>query len=257
MLEALRRARTATPSETTATLRAALTSRNAIVVAAAAGLASELEVGDVARDAAEAFAWFLDDAVERDRGCAANAAIARALARLEWSHAEPFLTGVRHVQIEPAYPRPADTAAELRATSAVALAAMRHPDAVEIAVEPLVDPERTARAGAAHALGTAGVPESVPVLRLEALSGDPDPEVLTECFLSLLALRPKASLAFVARFLGRGDATRRPRRSRSDNRASRRRSSRCASGRCAASAPSVALGTSRWRCCGRAPRSTG
>jgi HEAT repeat protein len=56
---------------------------------------------------------------------------------------------------------------------------------------------------AAQALSYSENPDAVPLLRLKALIGDPDPQVLGEILLALLAIAPAPSLAFAAGFLAR------------------------------------------------------
>lgn len=45
------------------------------------------------------------------------------------------------------------------------------------------------------------LPECVLSFRLKVLAGDPEAEVIGQCFLSLIDLAPDESVAFVARFL--------------------------------------------------------
>src|SRR5206468_3907645 len=70
-----------------------------------------------------------------------------------------FLRGVVHVQREPAFGPPIDTAPELRATSAMGLVVTGHPAALTICVGLLVDPEPTARAGGIRGLVASGRPD--------------------------------------------------------------------------------------------------
>jgi HEAT repeat protein len=117
-----------------------------------------------------------------------------------------FLAGIRHVQMEGSFGPPIDTAAGLRAASAVGLVHMNHPDAMLEIVNLLVDREADARVGAVRALAWSGRPESVPLLRLKALQVDPSVDVMGECFTALLAIAPGSSVDFVARYLDSSDA---------------------------------------------------
>ena len=45
--------------------------------------------------------------------------------------------------------------------------------------------------------------QAVPLLRYKARIGDPDPQVISECFTGLLSLAPQASLSLIASFLGK------------------------------------------------------
>src|SRR5207253_10764017 len=103
-----------------------------------------------------------------------------------------FRRGMRIVQREPVWGDPpwVDTAAELRGVCALGLAQTGDPDAVVEIAALLADPERAARANAARAIGAAGRADGIPPLRYQALTGDEDPQVTTECFGALLALAP-------------------------------------------------------------------
>jgi HEAT repeat protein len=67
----------------------------------------------------------------------------------------------------------------------------------------LADREAPARKMAATALAYSESSAAAPLLRLKALVGDEDPQVLNECLLALLAVAPRASLEFVSAFLDR------------------------------------------------------
>ena len=56
--------------------------------------------------------------------------------------------------------------------------------------ELLADAEERTRTTAAEALGIGGSELGLPLLRLKALMGDPEPRVLGACFASLLAIAP-------------------------------------------------------------------
>jgi len=117
-----------------------------------------------------------------------------------------FLTGIRHVQMEGSFGPPVDTAAGLRAASAMGLVHMNHPDAILEIVTLLVDREADARVGAVRALAWSGRPESVPLLRLKALQPELSVDVMGECFTALLAIAPGSSVDLVARNLDSADA---------------------------------------------------
>jgi HEAT repeat protein len=71
--------------------------------------------------------------------------------------------------------------------------------------ELLADPEKPARLDAARAVAQLGRMEGVPVLRLKALSGDDDAEVIGECFIALSNLNATEAVPFIARFLRSGN----------------------------------------------------
>ena len=183
---------------TVALVRASLSHPSHHVVARAARAAREADLSALAPELAQTFLRFLDDPVRRDPGCVAKTDIVRALLSFAHLAADVYLAGARHVQREPAFGRPIDTAAELRGTSALALVATAHPDALTVCVGLLVDPEPLARAGALRALGASGRPDVALALRVFVLRGDADPDVLAEAFAALLALAPAESVPFVA-----------------------------------------------------------
>lgn len=206
LLAELHGARASLDGEGREVVRRALGHASGLVVARAAAIVGDEELRDLGEPLAGAFERFVPDGPKRDRGCATKLAIAVALAKIEWPRAEPFVRGVRLIQRETEWDGTVvDTAPGVRATCAIALANARHSEGVEIAAELLADPERVARVGAAHALGSCASREAIPVLRFKVAVGDPDAEVLTECFASLLALSPRVSLDFVVRHLERAD----------------------------------------------------
>jgi HEAT repeat protein len=69
----------------------------------------------------------------------------------------------------------------------------------------LADEEKPVRLDAALAIAQFGSEQGAPLLRLKVLLGDKEPEVVGQCFASLLSLAPRASLPFVREFLSRGD----------------------------------------------------
>jgi HEAT repeat protein len=182
-------------------LRDALRSKTGFLVAAAASVVAEAELAELADELPGAFARLLERPIERDPQCRGKAAVARALLRLERWDEEVFGRGVRHVQREPAFGGPVDTAAELRGVCGIAYAHLNRPDAIELLAELLADPERTARAAAAQGLGDSGRPDATALLRYKVLIGDEEPAVMSACFGSLLALEADAVVPFVARFL--------------------------------------------------------
>jgi len=188
-----------------AILRKGLSDRVSIIVARAAELAGELGAASLAPEMIAAFHRFLADP-SKDKGCLAKIAIAEALTRLEHPEPEVFLEGMRHIQMEPVWGGSEDTAAWLRGLSAIGLAGSGHPRLLPHLVDVLADREKLARLGAARALGSLGLPEGTLLLRLKLLQGDPEVEVLSECFRAFLSLEPPAEASsFVARFLGSGD----------------------------------------------------
>jgi hypothetical protein len=128
-------------------------------------------------------------------------AIAEALNRLESQEEEPFLRGVRHIQLEPVYGGKEDTAGQLRAVCALGLARLDHPDGMLEFAHLLADGEFNARLGAVRAIAMSARPGAIPLLHFKTLTGDKDPRVLHECFRALLRLSPQESLTFVGSYL--------------------------------------------------------
>lgn len=186
-----------------ALLRAVLGGRSGHAAAQAAAIVAAHEIDGLVPELVAAFARFLEDPIRRDPGCAAKAAIADALYRLNAPEVDVYCRGIRHVQPEPVYGGRQDTAVQLRGTCGLALVRVRHPDYLIALGELLADPEAPARRMAAQALGYSENPAAQPLLRLKALVGDEEPQVLSECLLALLAIAPDASLEFVAAFLDR------------------------------------------------------
>lgn len=183
-------------------VRDSLAHRSNHVVGRAARLAREADLTVLAPHVVAAFPWFLDDPIRRDPGCVAKTQIVHALLSFGYPAPAVFLSGVAHVQREPAFGEPIDTAPELRATSAMALVVTEHPAALTICVGLLVDREPAARAGGVRALVASGRPDVALLLRLFVLRGDDDPGVLADAFAGLLALSVDDAVPFVAQRLG-------------------------------------------------------
>lgn len=179
-------------------LRSTLRGSQATLAALAAQIIAHRRIADLEQELVKAFDRFITGT---DKGCQAKTAIVVALQKLNHLDDEVYLRGIRHVQMEPVYGGQADMAADLRAECAVALANMRHPNAGFELTNLLVDPEVNPRRAAVKALTHLGTEGAVMVIRLKALTGDPEPEILGECFSALMALSPTASMSFVGRFL--------------------------------------------------------
>jgi len=147
-----------------------------------------------------AFGRFLQQGAALDKGCVALTAIARALFNLEYEEPELYLNGMHHVQMEPVWGGSIDTAAELRAVCAMGLAGTRCPGKLRELVNLMVDKEWQARAGAVRAIATVGSETASLLLRFKALSGDQEPEVLSDCFSGLVAMEGAEGVRLVAGF---------------------------------------------------------
>jgi HEAT repeat protein len=152
-----------------------------------------------------AFDRFFDNPAKSDPQCWAKNALAKALKDLGHTGAEVFLRGIAHFQMEPVWGGRQDSAAALRGTCAHALTACEIGafEALVAIADLLEDPEASVRVEAARAIAHLGAREGVLPLRLKALAGDREPEVVGHCFSALLSLAPHAGLEFVTRFLDR------------------------------------------------------
>lgn len=181
-------------------LTKALNSRWNLVTAKAARVIGDALVIELANDLAAAFERLLPRGATLDKGCAAMLAIARALIKLEHDDSGLFLRGMRHVQMEPTWGHPVDTAAELRAVCAMGLAGSTYSYKFRELVHLLVDSEWTARAGAVRAIAALGSETASLLLRFKALSGDEEPEVLSDCFAGLLAIEGAEAVPLIGSF---------------------------------------------------------
>lgn len=190
-----------TSSESRKQLRKHLSSKISFVVAKAAEIVAESADRELVPELIAAFQRFMINPAKTDKGCLAKARIMKALLAADCDDEAIYLQGIHHVQPEPSWGGPADTAAELRALSALGLVQMGSREAMTELATLLADKEADARIGAVHALGQSGREDATPLLRFKALTGDAEPAVVSECFNALMALSPGKSLSFVAGFV--------------------------------------------------------
>lgn len=184
-------------------LRAALGDAQNQVVARAAKVTGELGIAALEGDLEASFERLMADPFRRDKGCSATKAIVEALLLMELDAPAVFRRGLRHVQPEPAYGGPVDVAIELRANCALGLAASHLAEVVVELVPLLVDSSEMVRSAAARAIAAAARVESEAVLRLKALVGDEDTDVVAECLGGLMRLAPERSFGLVDEILAR------------------------------------------------------
>jgi hypothetical protein len=205
-LNALGELRLATDPEAVCNqLRAYLKNRSNLVAAKAAKIAGELHASQLIPDMVAAFDRFMANAPQLDKRCAAVTAIVDTLYELDYREPDIYLRGLQHVQKEASFGPPVDTAAALRGMCAQGLVRTRYRDALLDSLPILVDPEPPARLGAIRAFAVNGGEAGMLLLRLKALTGDSEPEVLGECFSGLLAAAPESSLPFVAKYIDDDD----------------------------------------------------
>ena len=197
-------------------LRKALAHRNNFLVAKAADLVREFELENLAPELLHAFDRFLENPVKTDPQCWAKNAISRALAAMEYQESDIFLRGMRHIQMEPVWGGRSDTAGTLRATCALALVQCRNLSENELLshlVELLADKDKAVRAEVVRAIEQVGSPSASLLLRLRAILGADEPEVLGACYGGILRIEGVSAIQWVGRFLSAGG--RQCRRSRS------------------------------------------
>jgi HEAT repeat protein len=189
--------------ETTAEVRRYLADASSLIVAEAARFIKDRDIPEMVGDLVAAFHRLMVDPEESDKQCRGKIEIVDTLNRLEYAESDVFLRGLTHRQ-NPSFGEPGqDAAGALRAFCALGLARIGHPGVVLLLTELLLDSDNAARAGAARALGSAGSLSPVPLLRYKVRTGDRLPDVIGECFASLLALSFEESLPFVAEYLHR------------------------------------------------------
>jgi HEAT repeat protein len=181
-----------------ADLRKPLKDRNNFLASKAAVRVARLGLKELIPDLVSAFDQFMAD----DPKCWAKAAIAKALKDLEHDDAAVFVRGLKHVQMEASYGAPEDSAITLRATCALALVQCSLPryETLRHLVDALADSAKSVRIDAARAIAQIPGQDSLLLLRLKAQTKD-EPDVIGQCFVSLLAIDASEQLSFVAQFL--------------------------------------------------------
>jgi hypothetical protein len=186
-------------------IRHALQHRSNLIIAKAAKVAGELRATAIVPDLVASFHKLMKDPSRLDKRCAALTEIVTALYELDSDDPDPYLIGLRHIQMEGSFGPPVDAAAKLRGLCAQGLLRTRHPNSIDEVVRILVDREPEARVGAVKALATNGGEAGVLLLKLKVYTGDPEPEVLGECFAGLLAAAPERSVSLVAEYVDSAD----------------------------------------------------
>jgi HEAT repeat protein len=205
-LSSIRRLRDQQPSSSVlAELRSAMRDRSNLIVAAAAAIVGDHKHPDMLADLQAAFERFLVDPVKNDKLCRAKIAIIQSLDKLGCDQAHLFLQAASHVQLEPVWGGTEDTAARLRSLAILALARIDYRGLLPLLVDSLADSQKEVRIAAAQALGYHGSEAASLLLRLKALIGDKESEVIGECLSCLLCIESSENVTFVSRFLDSGD----------------------------------------------------
>jgi HEAT repeat protein len=209
-LEALAESLRANPTLDAATvehLRKSLSHRNNFIVSKAAKLVADAEIFALLPEVLAAFDRFFADAAKTDPKCWAKDAVAKTLVKLEHRQKDAYLRGLRHHQMEASWGPPVDSAAALRGTCAHALVdcpGISDADLLTILLEPLTDADKTVRMEAARAIAQVGGVSAALILRLRALLGNDEPEVLGAVYSALLSLEGAQAIPLVAGYLKEG-----------------------------------------------------
>lgn len=205
-LEEFIRACAAADGETlTKLVRKALSDRHYRVIANAASMCGDRLLYALEQDLIDAYQRLLDRPVKNDPHCVAKGAIVRTLVKLDCQDHEFFHANMRYRQLQPTWGGSVDTALDVRNSSAMGLVGTSYDRAAVAIAELMCDPEAYVRAGALRALACIRAERAEPLLRFKALSGDPEAEVIGECFASLLRVDIDETVEFVARFLDGAD----------------------------------------------------
>jgi hypothetical protein len=169
----------------------ALSLRNNFLVSKAAEATLHHGLTGLTPNLAAAFPRFLENGMKSDPQCWAKNALAKALAAFEYQEPELFLTGMRHIQLEPVWGGSADTAGTLRGTCALALVQCRELDSHRLLahlIPLLADKELLVRVDAVRAIVQVGSDSAALLLRLRAELASDEPELLGSCYSGVLAL---------------------------------------------------------------------
>jgi hypothetical protein len=186
-------------------LQGALGARHYRVVAKAARVAEEALLYELMPQLLAAYPRFLDKPLKSDPSCFAKKALARSLVALDCSDLEFYRRGLEYRQLEPVWGGTADTAVDVRASCAMGLVASGYSRALVELTGLLHDADASGRIGAIRAIACGSPREAELLLRSKVLAGDPEPQVLGECFTGLLNVEPEESLGFVGAYLRDGD----------------------------------------------------
>jgi HEAT repeat protein len=178
----------------------ALNAKSNLIVAKAARLIGNAQWIELNPEMVVAFDRMIAKGAAIDKACAAMIAIARALVQSDYDAPDLYLRGIHHVQMEASWGPAIDTAAELREVCAMGLANSTYPHKLRELVPLLVDKEWRVRAGSIRAIGVIGTEAGSLLLRFKMLSGDKDPEVMSDCFMAILTLEGAEGVPLVAHF---------------------------------------------------------
>ncbi|MEZ4293643.1 MAG: hypothetical protein R3B70_01610 [Polyangiaceae bacterium] len=186
-----------TPERARAELPRFLGDKSGFLVGEAADIAKQHELRGLGPELVAAFMRLIAAEPKADPACTGKCRIVEALLAMDLNEPDVFLAGLKHVQIEGAYPLPVDTAGPLRGLCAHALIQVHHRQAL-LSVTPLLfDPDQVTRAEAAAALGDSGQEGAAAVLHAKLLGGEGKADVLGAIYKALLRLFPERYLPVV------------------------------------------------------------
>jgi len=189
-------------------LRKALGQRNNFIVAKAADLVREGRLAQLTPELLVAFNRFFEDPAKTDPQCWAKNALSHALATLDHQDATTFLRGMHHIQLEAVWGGRSDTAGTLRATCALALiqcSGLTEADLLAHLVDLLGDKDKVVRVEVVRAIEQAGSTPAALLLRLRAVLGDDEPEVLGASYSGILRIEGARAIPWISRFLDSAD----------------------------------------------------
>jgi hypothetical protein len=189
-------------------LRKALGDSVNLVSGKAAAIAAECQATQLMPDLRKAFERLFQDGRKSDPQCWGKIALAKALKDLGCRQSEPFMQGLRYIQMEPVWGGEEDTAAALRGSCALALVQctdLTQGVVLRLLIEALTEGAATVRADAALALQQVAGEEAALLLRLKARCGDKEPSVTGQVLESLLIVEGGSAVPFVTEFLTFGD----------------------------------------------------
>jgi hypothetical protein len=204
------KAGTAPTADQIAYLRKSLAHTNNFLVSKAARLVADSELTALQPDVLTAYDRFFMDPEKSDPKCWAKEALAKALVKLGHRSKDAYLRGMRHHQMEASWGPPVDTAGALRGTCTHALVdcpGISDADLLTVLLEPLTDSDKTVRMEAARAMAAVGGVSAALLLRLRAMLGNDEPEVLGAVYSALLSLDGPAAIPLVVKALEEGDDT--------------------------------------------------
>jgi hypothetical protein len=115
---------------------------------------------------------------------------------------------MRHIQMEPVWGGRSDTAGTLRATCALALVQCRsltEKELLEHLIDLFADKDKAVRAELVRAVEQLDSPSASLLLRLRAVLGNDESEVLGACYGGVLRIEGVRAIPWVQRFLASGD----------------------------------------------------